>query len=214
MIPERCTTITAQGSLEKCTATTEAVLKSNVLPNFVTCMPAPNSENNHWNVVVGFEGFSQTVDYQLEKCATILQENQLNDLDKTDYSVHEGVFGNIYEQIGKAPFILRCDCLLNQVAGIFKILDQALSIYQSLLDSGNGRIYAGLGDLSNEQWRKVCDCAAKHEGHILLEKAPDEFKERNDVFGLANPAWKLMHRLKMELDPDNLFSPGQLPGKV
>jgi len=34
------------------------------------------------------------------------------------------------------------------------------------------------------------------------------------VFGLPNAAWKIMHRIKTELDPDNLFAPGRLPGKV
>ena len=214
MIPERCTMITAEGSLEECTDAALAILKSNVLPTFVACMPAPSAENNHWNIVIGFEGFSQTVDYQLEKCAAALQTNQLKVLDKMDYSVHEGVFGAIYEQMAQAPFILRGDLLLNQVTGFFKTLDKELSIAQSLLDSGNGRIYAGLNDLSDEQWRTVCDCASNHEGHVLLEKAPDEFKEHNDVFGLPNPVWKIMHRIKNELDPDNLFAPGQLPGKV
>ncbi|MFC1761453.1 FAD-binding oxidoreductase [Planctomycetota bacterium] len=214
VMPERCTTITAENSLDECAAMALAILKSNVLPTFVTCVPGPSAENKLWNIVIGFEGFSQTVDYQLDKCAAALQEHSLKVLDKTDYSVHEGVFGPLYEQIAQAPFILRSDLLLNQVAGFFKTLDQELSISQSLLDSGNGRIYAGLNELSNEQWRTVCDCAAKHEGHVLLEKAPDTFKEDNDVFGIPDPAWKIMHRVKNELDPDKLFAPGQLPGKV
>ena len=214
MIPERCTTIAAEGSLDECTDTALALLKSNILPTFVTCIPAPSTENKYWNIVVGFEGFSQTVDYQLEKCATALQENQLKHLEKVDYSVHEGVFGPVYRQIAQAPFILRADLLLNQVGSFFQALDKTLSLSQSLLDSGNGRIYAGINDLSDEQWRKLCEVAARHEGHVILEKAPDGFRKNNDVFGLTNPAWKLMHRLKIELDPDSLFSPGQLPGKV
>ena len=214
MIPERCTTIAAEGSLGECTETALALLKSNILPTFVTCIPAPSTENKYWNIVIGFEGFSQTVDYQLEKCATALQENQLKHLEKVDYSVHEGVFESVYKQIAQPPFILRADLLLNRSTGFFQALDKTLSLSQSLLDSGNGRIYAGINDLSDEQWRKLCEVAARHEGHVILEKAPDDFRKNNDVFGLATPAWKLTHRLKIELDPDNLFSPGQLPGKV
>jgi FAD/FMN-containing dehydrogenase len=47
-----------------------------------------------------------------------------------------------------------------------------------------------------------------------LEKAPEEFKKRNDVFGTPQPEWKVMHRIKKALDPDNIFAPGCLPGKV
>jgi FAD/FMN-containing dehydrogenase len=83
-----------------------------------------------------------------------------------------------------------------------------------MLDSGNGRIYAGINGLSDKQWRKLCEDAANHKGHVVLEKAPDGFRENNDVFGLPHPAWKLMHRVKAELDPENVFSPGRLPGKV
>jgi D-lactate dehydrogenase (cytochrome)/glycolate oxidase len=60
----------------------------------------------------------------------------------------------------------------------------------------------------------ICDLAAGHDGYGLLEKAPDEFKKRNDVFGTPRPEWKVMHRVKRALDPDNIFAPGSLPGKV
>jgi FAD/FMN-containing dehydrogenase len=51
------------------------------------------------------------------------------------------------------------------------------------------------------------------DGHVLLEKAPDEFKQRNDVFGSWRPEWPLMHRVKVALDPHRVFSPGTLPGR-
>jgi FAD/FMN-containing dehydrogenase len=82
------------------------------------------------------------------------------------------------------------------------------------LDFGCGRVMAGIDDLSDEQWSLLCELALEHDGHILLEKAPDEFKKRNDVFGLPSSAWKVMHRIKAELDPHNLFAPGRLPGRV
>jgi FAD/FMN-containing dehydrogenase len=100
------------------------------------------------------------------------------------------------------------------VADFIKALDGELSISQAFLDFGCGRILAGIEDLSDEQWSKMCDLALEHDGHVLLEKAPVEFKKRKDVFGPPSSAWEIMHRIKRELDPDNIFSPGRLPGKV
>jgi len=70
-----------------------------------------------------------------------------------------------------------------------------------------------MSDLSDDDWTRLCDLAKNAQGHVLLEKAPAEFKERHDVFGPVRPEWKLMHRIKDALDPHNIFAPGRLPGK-
>jgi glycolate oxidase subunit GlcD len=213
-IPERCAAITAAGSLDACAATALEILKSNCQPVFVTAMPGNPSgaaaDRGHWNVVAGFEGFSQTVDYQLEKCSAILQRGQLNVGEQTDYPVHAGNFSAVYDKLAQSAFILRGDFLLNRAVDFIG----ALATPKVFLDFGCGRILAGLDALDDEQWATLCNRARECEGHVLLEKAPDEFKKNNDVFGLPNAAWKIMHKIKAELDPDTVFAPGRLPGKV
>jgi FAD/FMN-containing dehydrogenase len=135
-------------------------------------------------------------------------------LEPADYPVHEGKFGEVYNTLARSSFILRGDFLLNRVAGFIEALNEELPASRVFLDFGCGRILAGIDELSDDQWSRICNHAGKHDGHVLLEKAPDEFKKRNDVFGLPNAAWKIMHRIKAELDPDSIFSPGRLPGKV
>jgi len=217
-IPERCAAITAVGSLGGCAQTALGILKSNFLPVFVTCLPlnpsGTDAADGQWRLVVGFEGFSKTVDYQLEKCAGALEAGHLNIVDRSDYSVHEGPFGHAYEQILQSAFILRGDFLLNRVADFVAALKAEPVVARVFLDFGCGRILAGMDNLSDDQWERTSGLARKHDGHVLLEKAPDDFKMRNDVFGQPNPAWKIMHRIKAELDPDNIFAPGRLPGKV
>jgi glycolate oxidase subunit GlcD len=217
-IPERCAAITAEGSLDACKATALEILKSNCLPVFVTCVPdiqfTVDAERTHWNLVIGFEGFSQTVDYQLEKCSAMLQDGQLKVLEQADYPVHEGKFSEVYNTLTQSSFILRGDFLLNRVADFIKALNEELSVAQEFLDFGCGRILAGIDDLTDDQWARICNLAIEHDGHVLLEKATDGFKENNDVFGLPNSAWKIMHQIKAELDPENIFAPGRLPGKV
>jgi len=198
---------------QDCRSTALEVLKSHCLPVFVTCLPAKPStaeaDRNIWNLIIGFEGFSQTVDYQLEKCSALLQAGQLKVVEQADYPVHQGIFGEFYQKLAQSSFILRGDFLLNRVAGFLEALADYLPISNVLLDFGCGRILAGFDELSDDQWDGLCKLAPENDGHVLLEKAPDDFRKRNDVFGRPNSAWNIMHRIKAELDPDNIFAPGR-----
>lgn len=215
-MPERCAAITAAGSLDACAATALEILKSNCQPVFVCGVPdlQAAADQKSWQLVIGFEGFSRTVDYQIEKCSTMLDEGQLKVQEQADYPVHDGRFGEVYNTLAQSSFILRGDFLLNRVADIIQALNEQLPVSRVFADFGCGRILAGFDELSSEQWSGLYTLAGNHDGHFLLEKAPDEFKKHNDVFGLPNAAWNIMHKIKAELDPDNIFSPGCLPGKV
>jgi glycolate oxidase subunit GlcD len=217
-MPQRCAAIAAAGTLDGCAATALEILKSNCLPVFVGCVPdgqtAADADPDHWNLIIGFEGFSQTVDYQIDKCRVMLADGQLKVLEPADYPVHEGRFGEVYHTLSQSTFILRGDFLLNRVADFHKALNKELTAARFFLDFGCGRVLAGIDELGDAQWSAISRLAATHDGHVLLEKAPDEFKKNNDVFGLPNAAWKIMHRIKAELDPDSVFAPGRLPGKV
>jgi FAD/FMN-containing dehydrogenase len=211
-IPERCAAISAGGSLQACAATAREIVQSKLSPIYVTCLPEGSSGD--WKIIVGFEGFSETVAYQLEKCGAVLETAQLQALEKSDYSVHEGRFGDVYEKMDRWPFILRADFLLDRVAGFINALDGRATLSDVLLDFGCGRVLAGLEALSNADWAPLCEVIDQQGGHGLLMKAPDDFRKENDVYGTPRPEWKVMHRIKAAMDPDNIFAPGALPGKV
>ena len=217
-IPERCAAITAVGSLEACAATALKIVQSKLSPVYVTCLPAvqPSAGNlsGDWKIVVGFEGFSQTVDYQMEKCGAVLETAGLHSPEKSDYPVHDGKFGVEFGVMGQSPFILRADFPLDRVAGFIGALDDRPTLSKVFLDFGCGRLLAGLEDMSDDDWARLCGRIDHHNGHGLLVKAPDDFRKRNDVFGTPRPEWKVMHRIKAALDPDNIFAPGCLPGRV
>ena len=112
-IPERCAAITAVGSLGACAATALKIIQSALSAVYVTCMPdhQPSDGNfsGDWKIVVGFEGFSQTVDYQMEKCGAVLKTAGLHSPGKADYPVHDGKFGAEFGEMGRSSFILRAD---------------------------------------------------------------------------------------------------------
>jgi glycolate oxidase subunit GlcD len=211
-IPERCAAITATGSPDACAATALEIVQSKLSPIYVTCLPENGSGD--WKIVVGFEGFSKTVDYQLEKCGAVLAAANLKSPENSDYPVHAGRFGDVYQEMGRSPFILRADFPLNRVADFIQALDDRPALSGVLLDFGCGRIWAGLDTLANEDWKRTCELIDQRDGHGLLIKAPDDFRRENDVFGPPRQEWKVMHRIKAAMDPDNIFAPGSLPGKV
>jgi FAD/FMN-containing dehydrogenase len=211
-MPERCAAITATGSADICAATALEIVQSKLSPIYVTCLPDNGSAN--WQIAVGFEGFSKTVDYQLEKCGAMLEGAQLESLEKADYPVHEGRFGDVYEEMTRSPFILRADFPLDRVADFIKALDGRPALSRVFLDFGCGRILASLEAISNDDWKRICELIDQRDGHGLLLKAPDDFRKQNDVFGSPRSGWKVMYRIKAAMDPDNIFAPGCLPGKV
>jgi FAD/FMN-containing dehydrogenase len=217
-IPQRCAAITAEGSLDACAAAARAVIVSDLSPIYVAAVPAgggtADPEPGKFKIVIGFEGFANIVDYQIEKCGALLAKSKLQALEHGDYPVVEGRFSEIYEHIAPSPFIYRANFPLDQMVEFVRRLDGSLSKAAVFLDFGCGRFLSGTDDLSDDQWVHICDLAARHDGYGLLQKAPDEFKKRNDVFGTPRPEWKVMHRVKRALDPDNIFAPGSLPGKV
>ena len=108
----------------------------------------------------------------------------------------------------------RPDVPLDQLMSMFVSARSFLSSHYSFLDFGNGRISLGLDELTDAVWLQIIDLSNRLNGHALVEKAPDSFKQNNDVFGLPGSAWPLMHTLKKVLDPGHIFAPGRLPGKV
>jgi glycolate oxidase subunit GlcD len=218
MMPERCEAIAAGGPLEACAAAASGIVQSDLLPVFVASSPdgpgASKRIQNNWKMVVGFEGFAETVSYQLEKCAQTLEKGGLKSPQTIGYGVHAGLFGDDYQRLDRSAFILGVDLPLDRVSNFVTAFDGNLAVEHILLDFGCGRILAGLEDLNASQWTQVCNFAYLQAGHLQLQKAPVDFKRHHDVFGPPGPEWKLMYRIKAALDPDGVFAPGRLPGKV
>jgi len=144
----------------------------------------------------------------------VLDKANLQSSEHSDYPVHTGRFGDVYEDIGQSPLILRADLPLDRVADVTDALNGRPVQSGMLLDFGCGRILAGLDELGNDDWMRLSDLIAQRDGHCLLIKAPDDFRKDNDVFGSPRTGWKVMHSIKAALDPDSIFAPGCLPGKV
>ncbi len=218
-IPQRCAAITAEGSLAACAAAARAVIQSDFSPIYVAAVPVGDGtadpDPGKFKIVVGFEGFSNIVDYQIEKCGALLAKSKLQALEHGDYPVLEGRFSEN----------LRAYCAITvlSIGPIFRWIEWLNLSGSSMAACQRQRFFwisvaagffCGTDDLSDDQWMHICDLAARHDGYGLWKKL--RMNLRNEMMFLVHPgpSGRLCTGLKRALDPDNIFAPGSLPGKV
>ena len=100
-IPEYCAAATATGSLEDCLAVASTVIQSSIAPSF-TAASYQNSNQAQWELTVGFEGFSKTVNYQLEKLNDVFKIGNLENISQKEYGLHDGPFADVFNNISTA----------------------------------------------------------------------------------------------------------------
>lgn len=216
-LPQRCVALLAAGSLEQCAAAGAKLLCSKLEPNLVVAVPeCPTLQigaGRPWQLIVGFEGFEETVDFQLDGARTIAADLGLCDLQQHDYSARQGICGPFFDVLEKAPFILRTDLAVDKTSAFAQALRETLPDAAVWIDFGCGRILTATSQLTARAWARFNTLARESHGHVLLEKAAPDFARRHDVFGLPGADWPLMHRIKTALDPHHVFAPDRLPGK-
>ncbi|MGD9148639.1 MAG: FAD-linked oxidase C-terminal domain-containing protein [Desulfobacterales bacterium] len=217
-IPERCSAIGAQGPLSACAELAFEMITSQLIPVFMVMMPANGQGDEvmrrRCELKIGFEGFDKTVTEQLKRTQELFEKASMTISPAQEYSLQDGIFRNTYAQMSAATFILRADLPLDRMPGFVESLDRWLPQSKLFLDYGCGRIFAAFENMPDGLWERLCATGAHLGGQVLMEKATAEFKKHNDVFGADRPHWKVMHRIKAALDPQHVFSPGRLPGKI
>ncbi|MBE0586373.1 MAG: FAD-binding protein [Desulfofustis sp.] len=208
--PETCRMVAAVGSREKCYAAATKIVNSNLLAVFVTILP----EDGQWKVMVGFEGLKLVVASQIERCGEVMRSVGLTVSGDSEYPLLEGCLGGVFAAIWQAPFVLQADLVIARVLECYLELEKIVRPDHVLLDVACARIHASFAELIAEQWAKIDKLVKRCQGHSSLLKAPEAFRTANDVFGSARAEWKLSHAIKKALDPDRVFAPGILPGRV
>jgi glycolate oxidase subunit GlcD len=217
-IPERCSAISAEGPSSVCADLASEVITSRLIPVFMVMVPlngqADEEMRRPWKLKIGFEGFDKTVAEQLTRTQALCEKAGMTIDPVQDYAVQDGIFQGTYSELLAAAFILRADLPLDRMPGFADSLAEWLPHSKLLLDYGCGRIFAAFENMPDGLWERLCTTGDQLGGHVVMEKATDDFKAHNDVFGIERPHWKVMHRIKAALDPQRVFSPGRLPGKV
>jgi FAD/FMN-containing dehydrogenase len=210
--PQRCAVISACGVPEACAGLATQVLGSSLGAVFAAAAPDDGGES--WRLQVGFEGFDETVAAQLDRAEALFDKSDFRSARVEDYDVLTGPFAGLYDRIAGCRFVLRAGAPPDRAGQAAAVLQQQARVEALMVDFGSGRVLAGSREVGDESWREIGRRLRELAGHAVLEKCPDEFKTRNDVFGSPRPEWNLMHRVKNIFDPKHIFAPGRMPGKV
>lgn len=210
--PQRCAAISATGTLDACANLATSVLGSHLGAVFAAAVPETGSAC--WRLHLGFEGFSKTVASQLAQVQALFAGAGFGSERTDDYDVWFGPFAEPFAAIAGHPYALRVGTPPDLVAEAARLITLQGPAGPILVDFGCGRILAGIDRMTDDSWKELGRRIHELEGHVVLEKAPDEFKQRNDVFGPPRPEWNMMHRIKAVLDPEHLFAPGRMPGRI
>jgi len=217
-LPERRICLYFRGSLMNCATAASRLLASSLAPTHVTATPMDTNttdlERAEWRLGVGFEGFSLAIDYQVDKTYALMAATGLETDHAEVYDAVSGCFDDLYAAMQPRAFHLRGQFPLGRLMAVVAAAGHVMVKNPVLLDLGCGALRAGLEHIRDEEWDAICAVAADNDGQVILEKAPQTFKARHDVFGMVRPEWQLMHRIKKALDPEGVFAPGTLPGKV
>ncbi len=214
LMPERCEALLARGPLRKVAAVAEAVNTSHLDPSIVCAVPAMEGAAAGWRLLVGVEGFSKTVEAQIGDLQRKMTAGGLDLEAPASYAVLDGPLVDSYRPLTGWPFLMQIDLPADTVADCLERLFPADVAEAIVADLGCGRILAGFDRLPPEGWHLAGETAAALGGHAILTSAPEDFKTGHDVFGPGRTEWKLTHRVKAALDPEGVFSPGRLPGRV
>ena len=215
-VPEVCVAVTGPGSLEQCTRAAGQVVASKLEPNLAVAVPDdPSLRASHdtqWRLAVGFEGFREITDFQVQGCRKMFSEGGLECDELREYPLYDGVCGPAVDVLEGKPFLLRTDVSPDRLQEMASAMQEVLLEAAVLVDFGCGRITTATAELTLAQWKRIVDLSEEMGGHTILEKATREFARQNDVFGLPRDDRRLTHQIKAMLDPDNVFAPGRLPG--
>ena len=216
-LPKCCMAVVAAGLLGQCSAAASGLLGSKLEPVFVAGVPnllaIKIGGDGGWRLIAGFEGFEETVSFQVESCRTLLREAGLSVERCCEYPAREGMCAEFFDVLEQSPLLLRVDLPLDEVFAFMSDRRDLLPGAAALVDFGCGRITAAVPSLTDDSWNRLNEIARDREGHVILEKAPASFIGRQDASGSPRADWQLMHRIKAALDPQGIFAPGRLPGK-
>jgi glycolate oxidase FAD binding subunit len=95
--------------------------------------------------------------------------------------------------------------------------------YAFICHSGNGILYSYIMPGKNlrskigsliEMIDGLKSEAVKNEGNLVVESSPLSIKKKVDVWGQSRGDSRIMHRLKEQIDPAGILSPGRFVGGI
>ncbi|NVM01428.1 MAG: hypothetical protein HWN67_03780, partial [Candidatus Helarchaeota archaeon] len=182
-------------------------------------------ENYHL-CLIGFDGFSETVGWQLEQIKYLSKKNNSQNAfipfeDGNSLLNHIRNFYSLFE----GYLILKICTAIPEFMKVWNKI-RNLSLENNLQEIflshfGNGIIYVmyPLADINNDNKviriiNGIEDIVVDSGGSFMIEDIPLKFKEKVSVWGRTNKNFKIMKRIKEKFDPKNILNQGRFVGGI
>ena len=117
-------------------------------------------------------------------------------------------------------FMLRASIRPSRIGGLLRTINQ-LPEGGVAVDAATGtvRLYwfdEQGDDMTESLIYRIREAALDAGGHLTVESCPLSFKSRIDVWGdlVSSQGLDLMRRVKQQLDPNSIMSPGRMAGRI
>ena len=209
-LPERSVAISATGSPEACTEAANQLNRSTLQPVFTVMVNGAEDglTKGTWVLKIGFEGFGNTVTFQLSEANSLLEKSGLSLLGQNEYLPAKGIFGDTFQNLDSRRYVIRIDLPPNRIREFISGLKTLSETENEWIDLGSGRIFCGVSVISTPVWEQINSLARRYGGHAILQKSADSFNGVSQTHGLPGVELALMRRLKNRLDPKKVFVSG------
>jgi FAD/FMN-containing dehydrogenase len=231
-LPLETRTIIATGSLSSLLAPGRAVISGSLFPVAVEllsprlahCLKVGGRQSDY-ALLVRFVGSSRSVVSQTAQALKLVRSDrntQARTLDEDEplwsnlATLTSGVAGNLSWRVSLRAVDLLS--FVNEAAALEK--DEASHLWlmwHAGMGDGRLRAIAQPAVYHREAVRALVRLRENAEtlgGHLVVENAPLEIKNEFDAWGGFGSARELMKRVKQQLDPQDLLSPGRFEGVI
>ncbi|MFZ0063045.1 MAG: FAD-linked oxidase C-terminal domain-containing protein [Pyrinomonadaceae bacterium] len=216
--PAQETTICAHGPLQSAFAAAWSVYEAGLFPVAIELLSADLAKHcvltdpGEVQLLIRFAGIEKTVAYQIDKATGLLKGHALANVEviEDDRSIWRNLqLVPLATSVGLSCRIgLKPSQVRRLIETVIKHSDREL-VWQASFAAGRVRVMHEDNSSANNQRLNALRAAAEAlGGSLIIEHATPEFKSEIDAWGNL-PASTLMTRIKQQLDPAGLFSPGR-----
>jgi len=191
------------------------------------------TSDGYYLVAIGLEGVREGVDRQVSDMGEIGKKHgalKAEVLDTEQQDAFWTAFRDFSKGLAKSDpgsISLKSNFLISKrgemLASFEKMTKESGMDCAILSHSGNGILHAHLlpgrslrskSDSLVELIRKLTAEAVKNEGNLVVESAPVAIKKKVDVWGQSRDDYRVVRRLKEQIDPAGILNPGRFLGGI
>ena len=211
--PANETTIRARGSFAAVFTAAWSIYKASLFPvaiellstDVASTITVANASPDGVELLVRFAGIEETVRQQIESAMAMMKDASLSSVEILEDD--RSVWANL-QQISRAAVDRVCYRSLVKPAQLHALLSTINSESSWHAGVAEGRINVMGTELSPKSLLALRTRVEEVGGSLVIDESPPEIKSEIGAWGRL-PAPDLMKRIKQQLDPSGLFSPGR-----